>query len=155
MILVSFFTSRKQTLNNSASCRNARHEQVFLCHCGNEKTGQLQNFCADSPFSCFKVAAVLWLLNWSGRDETCISSGGSPRSGEARGLHDRKLGSSFRTSPGRRVSLACMDDSFWMFPGSMSHDFNCFRVYQLSSGTTASERGPVVNHPEAETSAGT
>lgn len=45
--------------------------------------------------------------------------------------------------------------SFWMFLVSMLHAFNCFHVYQPSSGTTASERGPVVNHPEAETPAGT
>ena len=130
MILVSLFASRNQKLNNSASCKSARHEQVSLCHCGNE-TGQLGDFCADSPFS-LKVAAVLW-FSWSGRDETCISSGGSPRSGEARGLDDRQLGSEgfADTRPASQFDMG--NGSVWMFLVSMLHAFKIFQMLSCVS----------------------
>ena len=59
---------------------------------------------------------------------------------------------------GRRVSLTwamAAFGCFWCPCYMLSKSFKCFHVYQPSSGTTASERGPVVNHPEAETPAGT
>ena len=102
----------------------------------------LGDFCADSPFS-LKVAAVLW-FSWSGRDETCISSGGSPRSGEARGLDDRQLGcsegfarkylcwKSFWTL-GRRVSLTwamAAFGCFWCPCYMLSNAFMCINRAQ-------------------------